>query len=189
MIGIVGIGALGSHVALLLRSQPLRLIDGDRVETRNLGAQFHTTLSLRKNKAQSCANNLQMLFRTKADSYPRMIGWDNADVLLEGCDVVVDCCDNLEARSVIRETCIDRIACVHGCLSADGQYGRVVWNDRFVPDAEDHPGQHTCEDDANLPFHALVAAVVARETLRYLNTRDQWDYEMTSRTLRVQRIY
>ena len=55
MITIIGAGALGSHVALLLRNmkQGLTVCDFDRIETKNLQAQFHGKMGLGMNKAVS----------------------------------------------------------------------------------------------------------------------------------------
>lgn len=188
LITIVGVGALGSHAALLLRGHELRVIDGDRVEAKNIGSQFHSSATLRRNKAQACANTLQMLFRVRVNAFCTMLHEDNVNVLLRGSDVVVDCCDNIAARTLIQRWCGDSIPCIHGCLSADGLYGRVVWNERFVPDPEGVAGQATCEDASNLPFHGLVGAVVARETIRCLDTGIRWNYEITSQPLQVKRI-
>jgi molybdopterin-synthase adenylyltransferase len=53
------------------------------------------------------------------------------------------------------------IPSVHAGLSADGTVGLVRWRERFVPDAEDEPGQATCEAGEHLPFIGLVAGRLA----------------------------
>jgi hypothetical protein len=53
-------------------------------------------------------------------------------------------------------------ALVHGALSGDGTFGLVRWDERFVPDAEDHEGQATCEGGEHLPLIGMLAAALAR---------------------------
>jgi molybdopterin-synthase adenylyltransferase len=50
-----GVGALGSTAAVLCRSLDgeLRLVDFDRVESKNLAAQSYVKQSLGKNKAEA----------------------------------------------------------------------------------------------------------------------------------------
>jgi hypothetical protein len=38
----------------------------------------------------------------------------------------------------------------------------VRWDENFVPDAEDAPGQPTCEGGEHLPFIGMVATTLAR---------------------------
>jgi hypothetical protein len=51
---------------------------------------------------------------------------------------------------------------VHAAISADGTFGLVRWDERFTADAEDAPGQPTCEGGEHLPLIGLVAAALAR---------------------------
>ncbi len=52
-VTIVGVGALGSHAALLLRNEAdLKLIDFDKVDAKNTLAQFHARQSIGRNKAE-----------------------------------------------------------------------------------------------------------------------------------------
>lgn len=174
MITIVGVGALGSHVALFLRNteHPIKLVDFDRVLMKNTHAQFHTRIGQGKNKVQALGMTMLALFGRKVELVPHKLGKHNVAAILnpECTDLVLDCTDNIAARRTIMDFCTDQhIPCVHGCLSADGTFARVVWNEVFQPDAEGDETA-TCEDGEHLPFFAYVAAVIALEVQRYLDT-------------------
>ncbi len=161
---IVGAGALGSHLALLLRNveAPLKVVDFDRVEQKNTLAQMHTRMSLGRNKAQSMQQALQGMFGLRIEAIPHKLNPDNADQLLSGATLVVDCTDNIAARTLIqaRVRALD-IPTVHACLSAAGDFARVVWTEHFTADAEGAEGEATCEDGEQLPFFGLAAAQAA----------------------------
>lgn len=171
---IVGVGALGSHVALFVRNLDVKLtvIDFDRVEAKNTASQFHTRLSLGKNKAAALAQSLKGLFGVDATAVPHRLGSDNVEVLLGRAGLVVDCLDDAPSRKVVQDFVRARaIPCVHGALAADGAFGRVVWDDAFTIDAA-APGAATCEDGQHLPFVARVAAELAHAVATYVRTGD-----------------
>lgn len=176
---IVGLGALGSHVMLLGRNWKANftLVDFDRVEMKNTQAQFHTKMGLRQNKALALAKTLQGLYGMKVKAIPHKLTEDNAETLLRGSSLVIDCTDNIEARGLIQGTCKRYdIPCLHGCLSADGNFMRAVWTENFVPDAESFEGEVTCEDGENLPFHAMAAGSIATVAQRFLvdGVKESW---------------
>ena len=193
-IAIVGAGALGSHVALFARNWDallsrrwksrlqLTVIDFDRIEQKNTQAQFHTNMSLRQNKAQALQRAMQGMFGIKANAIPRKLTEDNVAALLgrseddagvmqidEATILVIDCTDNIAARKVIQGYCKQfDIPCLHGCLSGDGTFARVVWTEHFTPDPEGEEGEATCEDGEQLPLFATAAGVIASTAQRYL---------------------
>ncbi len=184
MITIVGLGALGSHVALFLRNEKLRVVDFDRVEQKNTLAQFHGVQSLRRNKAQSIVQILGSLFKVKVEARPTKLIVDNVGAMLGGSALVIDCCDNLEARSTIQRYCRDNnVPCLHSCLSADGGFGRVVWTDDFTPDPEGDVGQATCEDGEQLPFFGMVAVMTAATAQIFLRKGRRQSYELAAGSL------
>ena len=141
-IVIVGVGALGSHLGLLLRNwacpvglYPIRVCDFDRVEKKNVMSQFHTTMGVGRNKAQAFQQALQGMFGVRVEAIPHRLTSDNAEALLGGAALVIDCTDNAEARRVIQGFVKPMgIPCLHGCLGAEGTIGRVVWTEQFKPD-------------------------------------------------------
>jgi molybdopterin/thiamine biosynthesis adenylyltransferase len=178
---IVGVGALGSHVALLGRNweQGLKLVDFDRVESKNLMAQLHTKQGVSKNKAQGLQRTLQGLFGVKVEAVPHKLTADNVEALLGGSALVLDCTDNIEARRVIRTGARNlEVPCLHGALAADGSLGRIIWTESFTPDSEGEDGQATCEDGELLPFFALVASQMAWVAQEFLLTGRKQSFQV-----------
>lgn len=190
-ITIVGVGALGSHVALLLRNEgQLRIIDFDRVESKNTMSQFHAVGDTGQLKTTALSRALQGLFRIKAFGYSTKLVQENAFQLLHGSDLIIDCLDNAEGRQVVQSFArglIDnggraqQISCLHGGLAAGGVFGRAVWDEHFVID-EAPAGGATCEDGAFLPHIALVSATIAYAAQRFLRDGKRESFMVTGAT-------
>ena len=179
---IVGAGALGSHLALFARNweNPLRIVDFDKVEQKNTQAQFHSRMGLRRNKAQALQQGLQGLFGVKVEAVPHKLVKDNVAQLLSGAALVVDCTDNAAARRTIQDYVrANKIPCLHGALSADGSFGRVVWDEHFTADEEGQEGEATCEDGVTLPFFALAAAQVAVVAQKFLEDGARQSFQIS----------
>lgn len=181
---IVGVGAIGSHAALFLRNAShLRLVDHDRVESKNVLSQFHPKQGVGKNKTVAFSAAALNLFQTAMVSIPNKFSAMNADALLAGVDLVLDCTDNGEARRSIQAACQKHgVPCLHGALSADGTFGRAVWMEHFRIDNESADAQATCEDGENLPFHALVGAQVALSAQRFLKSGERVSAQFTAQS-------
>jgi len=171
---IVGVGALGSHLALLLRNipNPIRVVDFDRIEQKNVLSQFHTKLGVGRNKVQGLQQAMLGMFGTKMEAIPHKLTPDNADAILGGAALVCDCTDSYEARqTIINYVKSKGIPCLHGAMSAGGTVGQVAWTEHFTPDKDnpdDPGGGATCEDGRNLPFHGLVSSWLAILAQRFL---------------------
>ncbi|WP_163785991.1 HesA/MoeB/ThiF family protein [Myxococcus vastator] len=160
-----GVGAIGSTAAVLCRNLEATLVfvDFDRVESKNLFAQAYVKPSVGKNKAEALKLQLLNLHGVKAESHGVRLTQDNVAALCGGADLLVDCMDNRSSRQVLSDYARQAgKPLVHGAVSADGTFGLVRWDERFVPDAEDTPGQATCEGGAHLPLLGLLAATLAR---------------------------
>jgi len=180
MIVIVGLGALGSHAVQALRNvKGLKIIDFDVVEQKNTLAQFHSNMTLRRNKAQAMQQALQGLWGVKVEAIPHRLTDDNAKQLLGGSRLVIDCTDNLAARDCMMRFCrANNIPLLHGAMSADGSFAQVLWTDLFKPDAESGNGA-TCENGENLPFHLLVGSVIAQAAKTFLDKGKQHSFQVT----------
>jgi len=179
-ITIVGAGALGSHVVLMLRNRPekLTVIDFDRVEQKNLLGQMHTKMGLRRNKAQALQQMMQGMFGVRVGVKSVELRKDNSEALLQDSGLVLDCTDNIKARQELQLHCLGYgTPLLHGALAADGTFGRVVWTEHFRPDPETQ-GAATCEGGANLHFHVMVAAHLVRATVDWLETGKQASYNI-----------
>jgi molybdopterin-synthase adenylyltransferase len=160
-----GVGAIGSMAAVLCRNLEATLvfIDFDRVESKNLLAQAFVKPSVGKNKAEALKLQLLNLHGVRAEAFGVRVTRDNVAALCGSADLLVDCFDNQASRVLLSD--FARTAnkpLVHGALAADGTFGLVRWDERFVPDAEDTAGQATCEGGAHLPLIGQLGATLAR---------------------------
>jgi len=164
-VTIVGVGALGSHVAQFLRSAGvnLKVIDFDHVERKNTLSQFHGKMAVGKAKVMAVKQTMDFLWGVKIETIPHKLTSDNENQLLSGADLIVDCLDNGAARRLVqafaRRT---STPCIHGGLAADGTFGLIRWDHDFVIDDEPGAGAATCEDGEHLPFIAITSAYLAR---------------------------
>ena len=171
-ITIIGVGALGSHVAQFLRNEgKLRVVDFDQVEAKNTLAQFHSKASIRQRKATALSSMMNFLWGVKVDANTNKLVENNAEQLIGTPSLVIDCLDNGAARRhVQRYTRQENLPCLHGALAAGGAFGRVIWSENFAVDDEDAAGAPTCEDGGHLPFIVTVASLVAASAQHFLAT-------------------
>lgn len=168
---ICGVGALGSALAVACRNLDvsLRLVDFDRVESKNLLSQAFVKQSVGKNKAQALKMQLQNFYGVKVEAKGVRLMPGNVVELLGGAGLIIDCFDNAASRQLICDFVRERgIPCLHGALSADGTYGLVRWDEGFTLDAEDAEGQPTCENGEHLPFISIVSSVLARTVAEFV---------------------
>lgn len=171
-IVVVGAGALGSHAVQFLRSSgtALRVVDFDRVESRNVASQFHGKPSVGKSKVASLQQAMSFLFGAKIEAVPHRLAADNARELLGKADLVLDCLDNGASRRLVQAFVRQHeIPCLHGALAADGAFARVTWDEDFTIDDEPAAGAATCEDGEHLPFIALAAAFLAKAAQEFVS--------------------
>jgi molybdopterin-synthase adenylyltransferase len=176
---VCGVGALGSTAVSLCRNLDveLRLVDFDRVESKNLAAQWFVKQSIGKNKAEAVRLQLSNFYGAKAEALGVRLAAANAAQLLADCDLAVDCFDNADSRLVLSEAArAGNLPLLHGALAADGTFGLVRWDERFTPDREDTPGQATCEGGEHLPMIGLVGATLARAIQDFVRDSARHDY-------------
>jgi len=174
-ITVVGVGALGSHFLQFSRNLPVtfRIIDDGKIKAKSVQAQFHSKSLLNQPKAIALKQTMSFLFGPQ----PSIIAFTSRltslnDTQLLGCsDLIVDCLDNGDSRRVVQKFVRQhKIPCLHGALAANGEYGRVVWDDLFAIDNENVVGAPTCEDAAHLPFLVLTSAWLARAAQEFILT-------------------
>lgn len=165
MITVCGAGTVGANLLENLARMavgPLRVVDADRVEARNLRNQPYTTLQLQQPKPAALAELLFYAAGIELETVERRLRPDNACSLLKGSTLVVDAFDNAASRRAVQEACRALgLPCLHVGLSRDS-YGEVVWDERYqVP--EDADGLPAClELSRNL---ALFVVSVATESV------------------------
>jgi adenylyltransferase/sulfurtransferase len=107
---VIGAGALGSPVALYLAAAGvgrLGVADSDAVELSNLHRQpLHFTPDVGLGKAVNAAVKLSALNpEVQVDPYPVRLEAANAEPIVMGADVVVDCSDSFETRYLVNDAC------------------------------------------------------------------------------------
>lgn len=171
MVVLVGVGALGSHFAPLVRNHVrLRAVDHDRVEGRNTLAQSHGRTAIGRNKAEALRSAMNFSYRWDVEARCTRLAHTNYDVLFAGADIVVDATDNAEARHLAKRA---HVPVLHGALAQGGVLGRVFWDVDFAIDPDDATPAPTCEHGEFLPFIALVASVMAVTLVHFVSTQEK----------------
>ena len=136
---VIGTGALGSPVATYLAAAgvgTIGLVDHDKVELSNLHRQpLFFTPDVGAPKAERAAAKLGLLNPEVAlEPYPVELTAENAEAIVMGADVVLDCTDSFEARYVINDACCAQgVALVEAAVVAfEGQLLSI------------RPGQSAC---------------------------------------------
>ena len=124
---VVGAGALGSPVCSYLVGAgvgQVGVVDGDQVELSNLHRQpLHLTPDVGMPKAQAAAAKLGLLNpEVVVEPYPATLNAGNAEAIVMGADVVVDCTDSFESRYLVNDACCAQgVALVEaGVVAFDG---------------------------------------------------------------------
>jgi molybdopterin/thiamine biosynthesis adenylyltransferase len=105
----------------------LRLVDGDRFEDSNLNRQLLSTVEglgqLKSEAARARVSRINPSVDVTALS--EFVTAENAEAVLAGCDVVVDCLDTLRTRFVVEDAC-RRIGCPLVSAAVAGSSGHVT---------------------------------------------------------------
>ena len=129
-VGVVGLGGLGGTVAEVLARMGvgrLRLVDGDRFEDSNLNRQLLSTVEGMGHLKSEAARARVDLINPSVDvtALTDFVTAENAGGVLEDCNVVVDCLDNLRTRFVVEDAC-RRIGCPLVSAAVAGASGHVT---------------------------------------------------------------
>ena len=107
---VVGAGALGSPVATYLAAAGvghIGVVDEDVVELSNLGRQpLHFSPDIGLPKASNAVVKLSALNpEVQVDQYPVRLEAGNAEAIVMGASLVVDCSDSFETRYLVNDAC------------------------------------------------------------------------------------
>lgn len=107
---VVGAGGLGSPVLYYLAGAgvgSIDVVDPDTVAVSNLHRQIlYATRDVGRPKGEAAAERLRALNpRVRVAARPLRVDAGNADGLVAGYDVVVDCPDNLAVRYALNDAC------------------------------------------------------------------------------------
>lgn len=108
---IIGLGGLGSPVALYLASSGighLVICDPDDVELSNLQRQIiHTTQTIGQQKTKSAQNMLRALNpHTQVTTISESLYGDSLQNQIKAVDIVIDASDNFKTRFEINKACV-----------------------------------------------------------------------------------
>jgi len=110
-VAIIGVGGLGSPVALYLAAAGvghLTLVDHDHVDLGNLQRQIaHGEGNLNEQKTASAKARLRTINSTiLIDTVPKKLSEAEIFELTDRASVVVDCTDNFETRHLVNRACV-----------------------------------------------------------------------------------
>lgn len=107
---VVGCGGLGGHIIDMLARigiGSLRVVDGDVFEDTNLNRQLLSQVPLLGvSKAKAAADHVARVNpQVQVDAVCDFLGEENADALVEDCDIVMDALDNIASRRILAAAC------------------------------------------------------------------------------------
>ncbi|MBY4946157.1 molybdopterin-synthase adenylyltransferase MoeB [Cupriavidus respiraculi] len=179
---VIGAGGLGTAALPYLASAgvgTITVVDDDEVDLTNLQRQIlHTTASVGRPKVESARQGMLRInpgiaVRTVA----RRVDDQALHELVEGADVVLDCCDNFATRHAVNRACVaHRVPLVSGAaLRFDGQVS--VFDARrddapcyacLFPPSEQAPEAACATMGVLAPLVGMVGTVQAAEALKVL---------------------
>lgn len=176
---LVGVGGLGCHIAPLLCAAGigrLVLVDRDKVSLSNLQRQtLYRENQIGKLKVECAAQSLHALnSQTSIESHPVFLDRKNALSLAKNCDIIIDGSDNANCRYLMNDLAIGlEIPFVYGSI-CEYQGQAAMFNAQkdsatyrcLYPEEENT--QQNSPKGVTAPLPALIAAVEAQATLRYL---------------------
>ena len=175
---VVGCGGLGGMVIECLARigvGHLRVVDGDVFEESNLNRQLlSSTMNLGRPKVLAAQQRIMAVNPlVEVDAVQADLAAENAMELLAGCDVAVDCLDNIPVRLVLQQAAKTAgVPVVHGAVA--GWLGRICviqpggdLLSLLYPNQEEAQGEE--RQRGTLSFTAaLTASWQAAETVKLL---------------------
>ncbi len=119
---VVGCGGLGCYIIenlIRMKAGDITVCDGDVFSESNLDRQLYATpKSLGLSKVEVAAQRAKALkFEGIFTAISEMFTLDNAEILLDGVDVVIDALDNTKARLMLEDACAKKnLKIVHGAV-------------------------------------------------------------------------
>jgi len=184
MAVVVGLGGLGGTAAVLLARAgvgSLRLVDPDRVDWSNMQRQAlydEEDAEQGRCKAEAAARRLKAInSEVTYELVPEALSPANAEAIVQGANVVVDCLDNFRSRAVLNQACVKSgVPLVHGaCVATHGTVttilpGKTACYECIVPDAATRTAVHTSSTvGVFAPAVFAISSIQAAEALKILS--------------------
>ncbi len=186
-ITICGAGALGGNLTEMLARMGfsnLKLIDRDRVDSRNLSTQPYSRAEVGASKAKTLATMLYRAVQARVEPLVVELTTANAEKLLKNSELIVDAFDNRAARAAVSEASLKLgIPCLHIGFSPDGLYGSGLWEPGYIVPKESEGDP--CDYPLTRPFALTLVSLAARFVAEFLSTGHTTDFEITWNDLRI----
>lgn len=176
---VVGCGGLGGGVIENLTRMgvgELTVVDGDSFDVSNLNRQV---LSNEDNIGKSKAlEAIEQMSRINSEitliAIEDLLTAENAGSIIDGCDVVVDALDNVEARLALEDACAaEGVPLVHGAISGwNGQVGVVMPGSGILHQIYESGLQDNTPTNPSFT-PAVISALQASETIKVLLGREE----------------
>ena len=110
---VIGVGGLGNPITTRLVAMgigQLRIVDRDVIELSNLHRQtMYDESDVGQVKVEVAAKKLQKLNpECKIESFAISVNDYNAEEVIDGCDVVIDALDSVNARYALNKACVKK---------------------------------------------------------------------------------
>ncbi len=178
---VIGAGALGSPAATYLAAAgvgQLGIVDPDRVELSNLHRQpLHFTPDVGRPKAEVAAAKIGLLNpEVVVEAHPVELTGQNAEAVVMGADVVLDCTDSFDTRYLVNDACCaQEVPLVEAAVVAfDGlvlsvRPGKSACYRCVFPSAPPTGSRRSCREAGVLGAMAgIVGSIQALEALKLL---------------------
>ena len=178
-VAIVGVGGLGSPVALYLAAAgvgTIGIIDADTIALSNLQRQvLYKSSEVGESKVECASHRINELSpQTIVNTYNTRLNEENATEIISHYDIVVDCCDNAHTRYLIDEVCHRlKKPFVYGAIGAySGQVSifdtRHHWRycDLYPP--HDTPTSHATEQGVLGTLPGIIGCIQATEVIKII---------------------
>lgn len=170
-VAVAGCGGLGSNVITQLSIAGVgnfTIIDGDVIEESNLNRQFvHCG-----NSGSKAMSMKDWILRNNPDAKVKVmdvsLNEENVNEFISSAEIVVDCLDNNETRSLLNDACVKRnIPMVHGGIN--GMYGQVTFiKPGITPCLSCFLGKGDNERSSIGSAVAVIGSIEANEVLKYI---------------------
>ena len=178
---VVGAGALGSPVIQYLAAAgvgTIKVIDFDTVTVGNLQNQvIHSSRDVKRPKVASAKDTIKNINRNiEVIAENVKLDADNAEALIEGFDLVIDCSDNYKTRYLLNDACVlSGIPLIFGAIyQYEGQVSVLNYNGgpclRCLYPAPPAPGLvPTCAEGGSIsPLGGIIGSIQANEALKLI---------------------
>jgi molybdopterin-synthase adenylyltransferase len=153
--------ANGTAPGCCLRS----VIDRDRVEEHNVGAQLYGESEVGSWKIEAVRSHLFRAVGVEIEAVAKELTERNSQGLLTGSDIVLDAFDNSAARQLVQDQCrAEALPCLHVGLFAD--YAEVIWDESYRVPRD--VGGDVCDYPLARNLVLLAVAVASESLIRFV---------------------